>query len=83
MSASNLPPSLSTGQLHPAFARIFEGIFPQAIQQSLAPVRRSEAPVYCEYELPEFGGERCARVATVHHLEASMDCCLKHFEALL
>ena len=78
MASQTVPPSVPTGQLHPIFARIF-GEFTQA-QVNLS--RRSEAPIYCEYELPQFGGEKCAKVAVVHHLDSNLDCCLKHFEAV-
>lgn len=74
MAAPTLAP-----QLHPAFLRILEGIFPQAIQQEFVPVRRTDAPIYCECEMPQYAGERCARIAAVTDLASEIPMCLKHF----
>ena len=79
MATQNLPPSLSTGQLHPVFARIFENVFPSAIQSVFAPVRRSDAPIYCEVELEQYNGEKCAKVAMVTDLESEKPMCLACF----
>lgn len=74
MAAHNLPPSVSTGQLHPVFARIF-----REFTQVQSSVRRFNAPIYCQNELPEYGGERCARVAVVSDLETEQALCMGCF----
>ncbi len=63
---------------HPSFPQVLT----PALHQLVPSLRRFDAPIYCEYELPEFGGELCARVATIHHLDTHTDCCGKHFAAL-
>jgi hypothetical protein len=78
MASQTVPPSVSPGQLHPIFAQIFHQF--TAAQLTLS--RRSEAPIYCEYELPRFGGEKCGKVAVVTNLETEQEMCLGHHQAV-
>jgi hypothetical protein len=77
MASQTVPPSVSPGQLHPIFAQIFH----QFTAAQLALSRRSEAPIYCEYEFPPFG-EKCAKVAVVTNLETEQEMCLGHHWAV-
>ena len=74
MATQNLP------QLHPTFARILAGAFPQAIQQQVNTRRFPAAPIYCEFEVQHGEGYFCHRVATVTDLESAVPMCMRHFE---
>lgn len=77
MASQTVPPL--SNSLHPVFARILAGYFPQAIQSVYFPLRRSEAPIYCQFELPQYAGEKCARVAVVTDLQSETEMCLDCF----
>ena len=77
MASQTVPPL--SNSLHPVFARIFQNVFPAAVESVYFPVRRSDAPIYCEVELEQFGGEKCARIATVTDLESEKPMCLGCF----
>lgn len=57
----------------------FPQVFSPATAEVFLPRRRFDAPIYCENELPEFGGEVCARVAVVTSLETEQSLCMGCF----
>jgi hypothetical protein len=58
----------------------FPQVFSQAITHIFTRVRRfPDAPIYCQNELPEYGGELCARIAVVSSLETEQQLCMGCF----
>jgi hypothetical protein len=72
MSHSSNLPLLS----HPAFSQVFGAALNQLVPGNR---RFPDAPIYCENELPQYGGELCARVATVCDLETERMLCMGCF----
>jgi hypothetical protein len=60
----------------PAFPQVFS----QATAVVYSTVRRfPDAPIYCERELPEYGGELCHRIASVCEVETELSLCMGCF----